>query len=110
LRLAKGPWTALQEELEAFLRGRGKGGMRAMVRHRRSGLQDGQTVAVEGADDVAYGLIAALQLRGNGTGRLLARTRQHDLTAAEREGVVRPQARLERGAFLVGERTHEDWS
>ena len=74
----------------------------------RARPQRGRPAGVEGVQRVAHGLLAAAELPGDRGHRLAPRAGEHDLAAAEREGVRRAQPGLRLPALGVGHRTHED--
>src|SRR3712207_483628 len=83
--------------------------MRPVMGDVRPRLEHRQPVGVEAMDDVAHGLVAAVQLQGDSLGSMPMGTCQQDLAAAEREGIRGPQAGLDRSTLLGGEWTNEKW-
>jgi len=62
---------------------------------------------VERMHDIAHGLVSAVQVAGNGGGRLPLGTGEEDLTAAYSKGGRGPEPGLQRGPLVRRERAYK---
>jgi hypothetical protein len=65
--------------------------------------QNRQSARVEDTNEVANGLLARVQLLGDGCGGACCGTGKQDLAASNGEGICRPQPGFERVTLLVGD-------